>query len=119
MKARTLDGCGFTVADFFDQYGRLRPLGELPTQLQAHVALFEVVRVTTELKGETLTTEELIRVKTRDRRIAKIGRQGGITVTPSSMQQRPLKPRLVTRLERHVGSGRSAGAAREALDEER
>ncbi len=58
----------FNLADLFDRAGRLRPLAGLPPEVQTEIASFEVVRVTTRRNGETVTTEELIRVKTRDRR---------------------------------------------------
>jgi hypothetical protein len=67
----------FNVGELFDRAGRLRPLGELPREAQAEIAFFEIVRVTTHGNGETVTTEELIRVKTRDRRTAQVQKRGG------------------------------------------
>jgi hypothetical protein len=59
----TLPAYRFSLADLFDRAGRLRPLGELPPEVQAEIASFEIVRVTTRRTGETVITEELIRVK--------------------------------------------------------
>lgn len=47
----------FNLGDLFDRAGRLWPLGELPPEVQAEIASFEVVRITTRGNGETVSTE--------------------------------------------------------------
>jgi hypothetical protein len=103
--------CRFNLGEFFDRAGRLLPLGEVPPDVQAEIASFEVVRITTRSNGETVTTEELIRVKTRDRRTARVVKRGLTTATARSISEKPLGPRLVTTRERSVGSGSTAAAA--------
>ena len=66
----------FNLADLFDRAGRLRPLAELPPDILAEIASFDVVRITIRRTGETVTTEELIRVKTRDCRTAAVTMRG-------------------------------------------
>jgi hypothetical protein len=69
-------------------------------------------------EGEAVITEELIRVKTRDRRIAEIARRGGDTVTRTTIRRKPLLPALATVLERSAGSGTTAAARGEKTKHE-
>jgi hypothetical protein len=55
----------FNLGDLFDRAGRLRPLGELPPEVQAEIASFEVVRFRIRRNGETEMPEGLIGVKAR------------------------------------------------------
>ena len=64
----------FNLCDLFDLAGRLRPLKDLPPEIAAEIASFDVIKITVRTAGETVITEELIRVKTRDRRTAEIAR---------------------------------------------
>src|SRR5687767_6663735 len=100
----------FNLGDLFDRAGRLRPLGELPAEVQAEIASFEVVRVTTRVKGDAVTTEELIRVKTRNRRTAQVVKRGQTTGAATSISVKPLLRRLVTTRECSAGSGSTAAA---------
>jgi len=100
----------FNLGDLFDRGGRIRPLGELPLEVQTEIASFEVVRMTTRGNGETVTTEELIRVKTRDRRTAQITRRGQTTGTARTLSLKPLQRGLVTTRERSAGSGSTLAA---------
>jgi hypothetical protein len=99
----------FNLADLFDRAGRLRPLGELPPEIQAEIASFDIVRVTTRTDGERVITEELIRVKTRDRRTARVVRDC-TSVSARRINQKPLQPRVVTVRERSAGAGRTSAA---------
>jgi hypothetical protein len=101
----------FSLADLFDRAGRLRPLAELPPEIQDEIASFEVQRVTMRRDGETVITEELIRVKTRDRRTAAVIRRGSGCMSTRNMRQKPLAPSVVTTRERSVGEGRTLAAA--------
>lgn len=100
----------FNLGELFDRAGRLRPLGELPREAQAEIAFFEIVRVTTHGNGETVTTEELIRVKTRDRRTAQVQKRGGAWASARMLSEKPLQRRLVTTRERSAGSGSTPAA---------
>ena len=102
----------FNLGNLFDRAGRLRPLGDLPPEVQGEIASFEIVRVTTRRTGETVITEELIRVKTRDRRTAQMTTRGGSWRTSRVLSERPLVRRLVTTRDRSVGSGSTAAASR-------
>jgi hypothetical protein len=101
---------GFSVADLFDAAGRLRPFDDLPPSVVAQIASFDVVRVTTRLAGETVITEELIRVKMRDRRTAAITRRGGDSVSARAVRRKPIARGLVTSTERSAGEGCTAAA---------
>jgi hypothetical protein len=100
----------FNLGELFDRAGRLRPFEELPPEVQAEIASFEVVRITTRGNGETVTTEELIRVKTRDRRTAQIAKRGGAWASARVLSEKPLQRRLVTTGERSIGTGSTAAA---------
>ena len=90
----------FNLGELFDRAGRLRPLEELPPEVQAEIASYEIVRVNTRRTGETVITEELIRVKTRDRRTAQMATRGGSWGTSRVLSEQPLVRRLVTTRER-------------------
>jgi hypothetical protein len=66
--------------------------------------------------GETVRTEELIRVKTGDRRTAEIARRGGTTLAARSIRNQPIVRGVVKTTERMVGAGRTR-AARAAAPE--
>jgi hypothetical protein len=101
----------FSLAVLFDQAGRLRALNELPPEILAEIKSFEVVRTTRRVKGETLITEELIRVKTHDRRTASVTRRGGTTISAKAFISQPLLRRRITTVrERRIGVGRTAAA---------
>jgi hypothetical protein len=107
----------FNLGDLFDRAGRLRPLNALSLEIQAEIASFEVVRVTTREAGETVITEELIRIKTRDRRTAEVARRGGGSMSFDqrtgqlrAIRSQPLQSAVVTTVERSMGSGRTASA---------
>jgi hypothetical protein len=99
----------FSLVDLFDSSGRLRRFEDLPPEIAAEIASFEIVRITMRTEGETITTEELIRVKTRDRRTAEIARRGGGSISERVIRIKPLRPGLVTSRER-PGAGRTAAA---------
>jgi hypothetical protein len=80
----------FNLGELFDHAGRLRPPGDLPPALQNEIASFEVVRITTRGKRETVTTEELIRVKTRDRRTAQVSKRDGTWVGRTRLHSRAM-----------------------------
>jgi hypothetical protein len=105
-----MDSRRFNLGELFDRAGRLRPLGELPPEIQTEIASFEVVRTTVRTNGETVATEELIRVKTRNGRTAQLARRGGATVTARTLSVPPLQRRLVTTRERSAGSGSTDAA---------
>jgi hypothetical protein len=98
----------FNLGELFDRAGRLRPLNELPANIQAEIASFEIVRMRVRDNDATVTTEELIRVKTRDRRTAQITKRGQTTGTARTLTQGAVRPRLVTTIERSAGSGSTA-----------
>ena len=98
----------FSLADLFDRAGRLRPFAELPAKGSGEAASFDVVRTTIRREGETVTTEELIRLKVRDGRKAEIARRGGTTIRAKLLRSKPLKRGIVTTRERSAGSGRTA-----------
>ena len=119
QKNRTFDALvsRFSLADLFDQAGRLRPFKDLPPEIQAEIASFEVVRVSTRTAGETVITEELIRVKTRARQTAEVARRGcgSVSFDPRTGQARVIRSQalqraVVTTVERSAGSGRTAAA---------
>ena len=97
----------FNLFDFFDRAGRLRPFTDLPPEIAAEVASFDVVRITTRTSGDTVITEELIRVKTRDRRTAEVARRGGDSFSARVIRIKPLARRVVTVRERSAGAGRT------------
>jgi hypothetical protein len=103
----------FNLCDLFDRLGRLRSLADLPAEIAAEIASFDVVRITTRTAGETVTTEELIRVKTRDRRTAAISRRGGSSFSPGVLRSQPLTRGLVTVRERSAGAGRTEAAEKQ------
>jgi hypothetical protein len=113
-----MTGSRFSLGDLFDRAGRLRPFNELPPEVQAEIASFDIIRVTTRRKGETVSTEELIRVKTRDRWTAEIARRGGDTATRTSLRRKPLRPGLVKTLERSAGAGATAAARSQRSDDD-
>ena len=99
-----------SLADLFDAAGRLRPLSELPPELTTAIAAFDVGRTTTWCKGETVITEELVRVKLRDGRKARVTRGGPTTLSSRMVSQKPPQRRIVTTRERWVGAGRTEAA---------
>lgn len=94
----------FSLADLFDRVGRLRPFRDLPPEITAEIASFDVVRITTRTAGETVITEELIRVKTRDRRTVEIARRGQGSLSARVVRTKPLRPGLVSVRERSAGA---------------
>jgi hypothetical protein len=62
--------------------------------VQVKIASFEVVRVTMRRTGQTVITEELIRVKTCDRRTGQVARGGQATISANCLSERPLDRRL-------------------------
>ena len=79
------------LGDLFDRAGRLRPLGELPSDIQQQIASFDVVRTTVRRHGATTTTEEVIRVKTRARRTPQIISRGQTSLTGGASAAGPLR----------------------------
>jgi hypothetical protein len=61
-----------TIADLFDDQGCLRSVYELPPEVAAQIASFEVIRVTVRRKRDVTITEELIRVTLRNKTTASV-----------------------------------------------
>jgi hypothetical protein len=101
---------GNIPTELFDRAGRLKPLESLPAHVAAQIASFDIIKTTVRREGETITTEELIRVKTRDRKTATVARRGGTTVTEKHIKSQPIARRLVTTQEKAIGRGRTAAA---------
>jgi hypothetical protein len=99
----------FSLADLFDAAGRLRPFEELAPELQEQIASFDVIRTTIRQERETVTTEELIRVRLRDNSTAEIS-QRATTASAKVLRCKPLSRRVITTHERSAGSGRTAAA---------
>src|SRR5829696_4275101 len=111
VKGRTdLGSYRLNLADLFDRLGRLKPFKDLPPEVAQEIASFDVVRITRTTGGATVVTEELIRVKTRDRRAASIARRGGTSITPREVRSQPITRALVTSHKALAGSGRTAAA---------
>src|SRR5262245_4377168 len=97
--AEALDPAGppFRLTDLFDRAGRLKPFHELPESITTQIASFDVVRTRIQRKRDSIVTEELIRVKLRDRRTATVRRRGPTTVSAHEVVLQPTKPpRVVT-----------------------
>jgi hypothetical protein len=109
----------FNLGELFDRLGRLRPFRELPPEIAAEIASFDVVRITTRTDGTTVVTEELIRVKTRDRRTAEIARRGGDSFSARTLRIQPIVRGVVRTSERSVGTGRTSGARAAAQEADR
>jgi hypothetical protein len=109
----------FSLGDLFDDIGRLRPFKDLPPEVQAGIASFDVVKITTRSVGETVTTEELIRVKLRDRRTAEVARRGSGSLSARVLRSQPLKRAIATTRERTAGAGQTAAAAAAREDQDR
>jgi hypothetical protein len=57
---------------------------------------FDVARTSTRTRGETVITEELIRVKLQGRRTAEVTRREPGSPTERKIRSQPLRHRLVT-----------------------
>jgi hypothetical protein len=100
----------FSLADLFDRAGRLRQLKDLPPEILTEIKSFDVVRLTTRKVGETVITEELIRIQTRDRRTAEVARRGPDSLSGRRLRMHPLAPNTTTAIERSAGSGATTAA---------
>lgn len=101
------------LGDLFDETGNLRALRELPPEIAAEVSSFDVLKVKIRRAAGTVVTEELIRVRLRDRRTASIGRRGaraGDSIGHRAIHLNPLQRRLVTTQERSAGGGCTSAA---------
>lgn len=105
------------LADLFDAEGRLRPVQELPEATIGAIATFDILRTTIQTAGETITTEELIRVKLRDGRRAEVSRRAG-SASRRVLRQQPLRPRRLTFAERSIGRGQTAAAEAASCERE-
>jgi len=105
------------IRRFVDPLGRLRPFESPPPELLAEIASFEVVRTTVHRKGDATVTEELIRVKLRDRGVAEIAKRGGDSLKLRVIRRRPLKRGIVRTVTRNDGRGATAAAGGSALDD--